>query len=205
MGNPIRAQAEKLGLTVLPKTVLYAQPSGVRQTLVRCTPNIDRTVQNYIKQLDPSFIKGRSGGVASHTYSIISPKERIYLEDTVVFAGVARRAENHVLKITIYTDDEEKRNKIAQVINDIFYDGMLANIDWNKIEKKYNVRREDCIKTWQMVLGQNLKSNEGDSSSTITPTKEESPNSNQEFKFCTSCGTKNISSNKFCIKCGQPF
>ncbi|TFG00163.1 MAG: zinc-ribbon domain-containing protein [Promethearchaeota archaeon] len=122
-----------------------------------------------------------------------------------MYVGWAQQAKSHVLKITIYTDDEEKRNKIAQIINDIFYDGMLANIDWNKIEKKYNVRREDCIKTWQMVLGQNLKSNEGDSSLTITPIKEESPNSNQEFKFCTSCGTKNESSNKFCIKCGQPF
>jgi len=208
MGNPIRAQAEELGLTNLPQTVLYGQPSSVRQTFSRCVPNIDRAIQDYISSVDPSFVKGRTGGVKAHTYSIFSPKERIYIEDTDFYVGWAHQAKNHVLKITIYTDSDEKRRKIAQVINNVFFNGMLANIDWKKIEKKFKVKREECIAMWELVLGQQLK-NEKEKPRKIPqeplqkPSQDEITRKTQEYKKCGTCGKNNKPSNKFCIECGN--
>jgi len=189
----MRKQAEKLGITNLTCTILYAQPSSVRQTATRRVPNIDKALQNYISLIDPTFVKGRTGGVKAHTYSIVAPNAKIYVEDTDHYVGWATKPNNHVLKIIIYTDTEEKRRKIAQIIDSVHPNGMLANIDWNKIKKIYKkINKEECIAAWKKLLDPETQ-------------KPASGESLQKYIICEKCGHKNPQNNKFCIECGEPL
>ncbi|MBD3197981.1 MAG: hypothetical protein GF317_23225 [Candidatus Lokiarchaeota archaeon] len=192
MGNPIRQKAKELGFLNFTKTTLYAQPSSVRQTFSRCVPNIDKELENYISRLDKSFMKGRTGGVKAHTYSIIAPKENIYIEDTDHYVGWAHNEKNHVLKIDIYSDSNEKVSKIAKIINKSFPNGIVPNIRWNKIKKKYNINEKECIATWNHLLNDTA----------LNPSKKEITN---KLKMCQKCGRENPIKNNYCEGCGKKF
>jgi len=192
MGNEIRDQAEKLGLLELPGITLYAHPSGVRQTFARIVPHTDNTVQNYISQIDPSFVKGRSGGSRGSTYVIYAPNANIYFEDQDLYIGWAHNEKNHLQQIKIHADTEEKIRHIAQIIDNLYTNGVVANINWKKINKKYKVDEKEGIAMWNKVLNKQT-------------TKPSSIDKLEEFKVCSKCGKENPIENKFCIECGNEF
>jgi len=166
----LRQLAEGLGLTKLPTTVLYGRPSRVDRitrfgedvlSLISGIyakmkiPDIIVALTKYCKETlnDPSFKQaGPSAGRTSRT-SYLAPESNVYIELVNKIAGVlALRASNLVTEITIYANNEKYITEIANVVNRLFKDGILANMIWDKVEDKFNVNRDDCIATWKSLL-----------------------------------------------------
>ncbi|MFX1296705.1 MAG: hypothetical protein ACFFD2_17845 [Promethearchaeota archaeon] len=169
----IQNKAEELGLTRLPLTVLYSQPKKIfnkdpmsdnflrfisTQSFSKLIPD---TVFNILRHLneninDPSFIFNSFEGARTKKYFYLAPKSNLYVELICKVSGyIIFRTSNHVVQIKIYSDNEEYKRAIANVVNDAFKNGVLANINWKKIEKKFKVKKEDCIATWKALLEKN--------------------------------------------------
>ena len=152
MVEQIPKQADELGITKLRKTVLYGHPTGTRRTFGRVVPDFDREMRDYLKLDDPSVIDGRGGGSRSHTYYLLAPQLKIYIEDKTKLTGWADKNTSHSLQITIYTDNEDNLRKIAQHLNKLWDGKLLENIIWKKIQKSYKVNKEECIAAWKELL-----------------------------------------------------
>lgn len=152
MTEKFRKQADQLGITNLRKTVLYGHPAHTRRTFGRVVPDFDREMRNYLGQFDPTIIEGRSGGSRSHTYYLLAPQLKIYIEDKTKLTGWADKNLSHSLQITIFTDSDEYLRKIANFLNSLWEHKLLENIVWKKIQKSYKVNKEDCIATWKELL-----------------------------------------------------
>ena len=55
-------------------------------------------------------------------------------------------------QINIYDRDNICVNQIAHLINDCYKTGILNEIIWEKIEKKFDIDRELEIQMWQEIL-----------------------------------------------------
>ncbi len=153
IGSKPRKQANKLGLTKLHKTILYARPKKIRMTFNRTVSDVEGRIRDYAKLLDTSFSQDRSGGGRSSVSYYIAPKANLYVEVVNKVKGFgAVNPGNRVLQISIFTDRDEHVRKIADIINQIWDDGVLAHINWEKIEKTYKVKKEDCITAWNALL-----------------------------------------------------
>jgi len=152
MVEKIRQQADELGITQLRKTVLYGHPTKTRRTFSRVVPNFDREMRDYLAQFDPTVIDGRAGGVKAHTYYLLAPQVKVYIEDTSKLTGWADKALSHALRITIYSDNDEYLQGIVNLLNELWDGKILDNIVWKKIQKAYKVNKEDCIATWKELL-----------------------------------------------------
>ncbi|NVM52257.1 MAG: hypothetical protein HWN66_01050 [Candidatus Helarchaeota archaeon] len=167
----IQKKAEELGLNKLPLTVLYARPkrignsgtiiehlSGLVPGLLIPSKRIADTsviMFNYFHSdvKDPSFDYDKDEGARTKKYFYLAPESNLYVEVIDNVQGfLIDLASNHVIQINIYSDNEEYKKAIANVINDTYKDGILAHIKWKKIEKKYKVKQEDCIATWNRLL-----------------------------------------------------
>jgi hypothetical protein len=166
----LRQLAEGLGLTKLLVTVLYGRPRRVEHinrfgddlaflltgmSFKQRIPDIILAVGKYCKDVmdDPSFKQAgpTTGRTSRMTYLV--PKAKLYVELVTKLAGVlAVRAGNVVAEIKIFSEDKAHITEIAKVINHLFADGLLANMDWEKVEDKFEVKREDCIATWKSLL-----------------------------------------------------
>jgi hypothetical protein len=159
MVEKIRQQADELGITQLRKTILYGHPTKTRQTFGMVVPNTDRAMRDYLRQFDPSAIDGRT--IASlvslkkkpvMTYYLIAPQIKVYIEDIDSLTAWAHKPLSHALKITIFSDNDEYIRGIANTLNQLWDGKIFDNIIWKKIEKVYNVKKEDCIATWKALL-----------------------------------------------------
>ena len=100
-------------------------------------------------KMDESF----SGSGRSSGYYYIAPGINIYIEVADKTSGRNfRKEDNHVTKIDIYTSNEDHVRAIAKVINDIWDDGMVAHLNFNKFEKKFEVGKDDILSTWNTFL-----------------------------------------------------
>lgn len=147
-----RKQADELGITKLKKTILYGHPTHTRRTFGRIVPDFDREMRDYIRQYDPSAVEGRAGGSRSHTYYLLAPQVKVYIEDTTKLTGWGDTNTNHALRITIFTDNDGYLRGIANLLNNLWDGKIIENIIWKKIEKSYKVKKEDCITTWNELL-----------------------------------------------------
>ncbi|MHA1649668.1 MAG: hypothetical protein ACTSYB_05705 [Candidatus Helarchaeota archaeon] len=155
MGKKVRKQAQKLGFTNLPVTELYARARKIKTTFSKYVPDVARVIYDYIMLQDPSMLHDRSGGGRNNSYYYLSEKLQLYVEVFDKAAGfVVANPSNHAIQIKIYTKDEDLVRTIANAVNSIYVDadGMLAHMDWRKIEKKFKVKRDDCIATWKKFL-----------------------------------------------------
>ncbi len=166
----IQKNAEKQGLTQLPLTVLYARPrtilpgmSGFDDALLFLeaglfktnTPDIPvfllRYIKNELKDSSVQYKRSRNG--RHYKNYILAPNSKLYLEIFTKIVGIlALRTSNYVTEINIYCDDQQILQDIAKVVNEIYNDGMLAHMKWDKVEKKFKFNREDCIDTWIPLL-----------------------------------------------------
>ena len=153
MGKKVRKQAEELGLTKLRTTMLYARPRKTKMTFSKYVPDIAHAIRDYIKLLDPSFVQASSGGGRNNTYYYLAPQANLYVEIVDKAVGfVVINPVNHAIQISIFSDNDEHIRGIAKAVNQRFADGILAHMDWKKIEKKFKVKREDCIAAWKALL-----------------------------------------------------
>ena len=131
MGKKIRNQANNLGLTKLRKTSLYAQAKNTRMMAVAHAPDAADAIRNYLKPLDPSFVNEGSGGGRNHTYYYLAPQLELYVEviDKVSGFPVPKPA-GHSMQINIFCENDEYIRAIANVVNNIWEDGILDHINW---------------------------------------------------------------------------
>lgn len=116
-------------------------------------PDTADNIKDYMKLIDPDFVDGRSGGMRNNTYFCLAPQEKFYVEIVDKAAGfmIANPA-NHALQINIFSDNDEHIRGIANTVNQRWEDGILPHMNWKKIEKKYKIKREDAIATWNRFL-----------------------------------------------------
>lgn len=155
MVNKIRAQADKLGLSSHHLTILYAQGRSVHMMFSRSKPDLADVIRDHINLKDPSFVQDLSGGGKNNTHHYLSQKMNLYVEllDRVKGWGPSMMSPtNHLIQISIFTNSYEVVRDIAQALNKVWEDGMLAHIDWNKMEEMYKIHRADYITTWNAVL-----------------------------------------------------
>lgn len=151
----ILEEVRALGLTKQHLTILYARPRKLRRTFAKIVPDIADAVRDHIAFLDSSFIQARSGGVRTNSFYYLAANIKLYVEVFDKAAGfVTHNPANHAIQINIFSDNEQNVRGIANVVNSIWADsdGLLAHMDWKRIEKKFKVKREDCIAAWKALL-----------------------------------------------------
>ncbi|MHA1266018.1 MAG: hypothetical protein ACTSRS_12370 [Candidatus Helarchaeota archaeon] len=113
------------------------------------------TIRDYLRRIDPSTLVDRSGSGRNNTYYFLAPRVRIYVEVIRKTAGLnANDPGNMVTKINIFSKFRAHTINIASRLNNLFPDGMLAHLDWNKIEKKFHVSRSEVLAAWHSLLSQ---------------------------------------------------
>jgi len=157
MGKGTKKEAMQLGLMNLPKYTLYAQPRKVKAKASKIKPDIAYVVENWMTSIDPSTKMGESGGGRSSGYYYIAPGINIYVEVANKISGAitivgAHNEENHVTKIDIYTNNEDHVRAIAKDINALWDDEMIPHLNFQKLEKKFKVGKEEVINQWNAFL-----------------------------------------------------
>ncbi|NVM54015.1 MAG: hypothetical protein HWN66_09975 [Candidatus Helarchaeota archaeon] len=148
-------QAEELGFTKFRMTILYARPQNIsirQRVLTRYIPDVIYDIRDYIARNDSSLIE-EMVGTKNVTAYYLAQKMNLYVVifDKAAFWTIMNPAK-HALQINIFSNNEEHVRGIANVVNHLWVDGILAHMDWKWIEKKYKVDREDCIATWKEFL-----------------------------------------------------
>jgi len=168
MGKEVQKKAQKLGLTNLPKFTFYGRPKKLKMKFSKIEPDIAYTVENCMKNVDPSFEMEESSklsnirsnfsyniglGKVGNSYYYIAPQKSVYVEIYNQLAGFAGWVpDNYVCQIDIYTNDEDHVRAITKDINALWDDGIIPHLDFKKLEKKYKVKREDVINAWNAFL-----------------------------------------------------
>jgi len=131
MGKKIQKEAMQLGLTNLPKYTFYAQPRKVKAKASKVKPDIAYAVEN-------------------------SPGINTYVEVTSRMFAKSRftmyNADKQVTKFDIYSNNEDHVRTIAKDINAIWDEGMIPHLNFEKLEKKFKVGKEDIMSTWNTFL-----------------------------------------------------
>jgi len=155
MGKKIRKEAEALGFTEFSLAVFYTRPRSVRPTFATTIcDNVD-VIRAYLRQLDPTFSQGRSGGSRNTTHYFLAPQIKVYIEVVSKMVGrVIYNPANHVNEIKIYSKFKAHVINIVARLDAIFPDGMLRHMDWANIETTFIAFKEDCIRTWKSYLAE---------------------------------------------------
>ncbi len=156
----IQKKAETLGLKNLQKYTFYGQRKGgaILKTETKGhkfrhdVPNFIIKIIDWLVSSDPSTQETDAGGGRNVTFYLISPQAGIYIEVDDRIAGALDIPRNHVYKIDIYGQNEDSVRKILKMINDQWKEGIIANLDLNKIEKKFKISSDDVINSWNQFL-----------------------------------------------------
>jgi hypothetical protein len=155
MGKKLRKQAEAEGLKKQQLTVLYARARKFRSTFSKYVPDCADAIRDYLALQDQTLLQEKSGGGRNSTYYYLASQINTYIELIDKAAGFAVvNPSNHAIQINIFTENQEYIRGIANAVNSIWsdVDGILAHMDWKKIEKKFKVSRDDCIAEWNKWL-----------------------------------------------------
>lgn len=150
----LKEQAENLGFTNFPMYTFYGQPQGLKQETWKVKPKFVNSVSEWMKSSDPS-VEESSPGQSLRTifFYLLAPQLGVFVKVADLVAGYnAKKAKNHVYKMDIYTENENFVRDIVRIINDQFQDGILPNLNFEKLEKKFNVGRDDITNTWKRFL-----------------------------------------------------
>ncbi|MEX2682731.1 MAG: hypothetical protein Q6373_014120 [Candidatus Sigynarchaeota archaeon] len=86
-------------------------------------------------------------------FYFFSPTAKLLISITEKTAGfVYDKASNHVFCIDIFTSNEQLPRDLARFINSRYKQGIMAQTDWSKVEKAFDVSKEECIQTWNGLL-----------------------------------------------------
>ncbi len=155
MGKNVQKEAMQLGLTNLPKYTFYCQPKKVKAKASKVKPDIAYVVENWMTSIDPSTKMSESGGRTSE-YFYLAPGINTYVEVTSRMFAKSRftmyNADKQVTKFDIYTNNEEHVRVIAKDTNAIWDDGMIPHLNFEKLEKKFKVGKENVINQWNAFL-----------------------------------------------------
>jgi hypothetical protein len=137
-----------------PQYTFYAQPRKYHTKFSKSKPDIAYIVEDWIKQIDPSNVMSESSsGGRSSRYYCLAPQANVYVEILAKISGFYGWAEeNHVVKIDIYTENQDHVKAIVKSINGIWEDGILNHLKLKKLESKFKVKGEDIINAWNSYL-----------------------------------------------------
>ena len=156
----IQKKAETLGLMNLQKNTFFGQRKGGAilktetkgHTFRHNVPNFVIEIINWLVNSDPSTQETDAGGGRNVTFYIISPQSGIYIEVDDRIAGSLDIPRNHVYRMDIYGQNEDSVRQIIKMVNDQWKDGIIANLDLKKIEKKFKISSDDIINAWNQFL-----------------------------------------------------
>jgi hypothetical protein len=155
MGKTVKKEATQLGLTNLPKYTFYAQPRKVKAKFSRVKPDIAYLVEDWMTKIDPSTKMGESGGRAT-AYYYLAPGLNIYVEvESKMFAKsrfTMYNADKQVTKFDIFTNNQDYVRSLVKGMNEIWEDGMVPHLNFEKLQKKFKVGKEDIINAWNSFL-----------------------------------------------------
>jgi len=153
MGSKVQKQAQQLGLNKARQIVLYARPRKLRMTFSKSVPDVVDAIRDYIAMQDATLTLDKSGGGRNFSYYILAPKAQIYIEAITKMAGLmAVDTSNMAMQLNIYSNNDQHVRGIANAVNVLYEDGMLAHLEFNKFEKKYSVKQEAIIAEWRKWL-----------------------------------------------------
>ena len=154
-GKRIMKEAAQLGMKNLPLTVLYGRPRKFRVTFSKNIPDYADILRELLTLRDSECrLKIHRGG-RKRIDIFLSTKENIYIETLGMVSGLGLfDTANLVFKISFWTENEDFIREFARLMNEQFQDvgGILPNIIWEKIEKRYKVTKEECLPTWEKFL-----------------------------------------------------
>jgi len=157
MGKKLRKEATKLGFLNYPKTTIYGGAADL--ILVRewgpwttSVPIWAINIGVFLKNLDPDTKIGISKPDRNKIIFILSSNIHVYIEIDAKTAGFMDIKKNHVQQINIFSRDNKYVNEIAHLINDGYEGGILNEIIWEKVGKKFQINQEQEIKMWKDIL-----------------------------------------------------
>ncbi len=153
MGKGLQNEAKQLGLTNQPKYTFFGRPRKLKMKFSKYKPDLAYTVENWMKQIDPTTKVDESGGGRNNTFYFMSPQIKVYVEIADKMAGmIVPNPGNHAIQIDIYTNNEDFVRTIVKNISALWEDGIVPHLDIGKLEKKYKVKGEDIINAWNAFL-----------------------------------------------------
>ncbi len=153
MGSKVQKQAQQLGFDKSRHIVLYARPRKLRMTFSKSVPDVVDAIRDYIATQDAAVIIDKSGGGRNFSFYLLAQKAQLYAEIFIKMAGLmAVDPSNMALQINIYSNNDQHVHGIAQAVNVLYEDGMLAHLEFNKFEKKYPIKQETIIAEWKNWL-----------------------------------------------------
>ena len=153
MGHKLQKEAARLGLTDQPKYTFFMRPRKMKMKFSKYKPDVVYIIEQFIMGLDPETRNGESGGGRNNTFYYLSPKINFYAEIADKMAAmVIHNPDNHVLKIDLYTNNQDYVKAIVQSINSIWEDGIVNHLNLKKLANKYKVNPDDIVKAWQAFL-----------------------------------------------------
>jgi hypothetical protein len=156
MGSKLQKQAQQLGLDKLRHIILYAHPNKLRMTFGKSVPDVIDAIRDYIATQDSKVTIDKSGGGRYISHYIIAPKAQIYIDVLIDMQGAivvkAVNPSNMAMQINIYSDNDQYVRGIANAINIIYEDGMLAHLELKKFEEKFQAKQEAIIAEWKKWL-----------------------------------------------------
>ena len=124
-------------------------------------PKLIIRIANWLINIDTSTEQSElgSGSGRKITFYVLSPQAGIFIEVDDQIAGMIDIPENHVYKMDIYTQNGDIYTQngdlvkqLVQIVNEQWDDGILAHLDFGKIEKKFKVSAEEVTKVWSQYL-----------------------------------------------------
>jgi hypothetical protein len=156
MGSKVQKQAQQLGFIKARHITLYARPRKLRMTFSKSVPDVVDAIRDYIALQDSTLTIDKSGGGRNISFYILAPKAQIYVEALIDMKGAivvkAVNTSNMAIQINIYSNNDEYIRGIANAVNILYEDGMLAHLEFNKFEEKFLVKQEDLIAEWEKWL-----------------------------------------------------
>lgn len=159
MGKKLRKEAKNLGFLEYPKTTLYGGAGVldiVREWGIYTTsiPVWAINIGRFLKNLDPDTKAGISKPDRNKIIFLLAPNLHVYIEIDAKTAGFMDVRKNHVQQINIFSRDNTYVNEIAQIINNSYENGILHEIIWEKVRKKFVINQDREIQMWKDILEQ---------------------------------------------------
>ncbi|MDX1798110.1 MAG: hypothetical protein R3255_05635 [Candidatus Lokiarchaeia archaeon] len=155
MGKTVKKEAMQLGLTNLPRYTFYTQPRKVKAKFSRVKPDTAYIVEDWMTKIDPSTKMSESGGRTSQ-YHFLAPGLNLYVEVVSKMFAKSRftmyNADKQVSKFDIFTNNQDYVRTLVKGMNDIWEDGMVPHLNFEKLKKKFKVGKEDIINAWNSFL-----------------------------------------------------
>jgi len=156
----IKKEAEILGFKNLQKYTFFGQRKGLailktetkKHTFRHNMPKFIIKIIEWLESIDPSTQESDAGGGRNVTFYLLSPQAGVYIEVDDRIAGTLDIPRNHVYKMDIYGKNEDLVKQIVKITNDQWKEGVIAHLDFKKIEKKFKISSDDVINSWNQFL-----------------------------------------------------